>query len=192
MRTTLISLVAAAALALPAAAFAHGGHHGGWHRGWTQASAGFFAAKDKDSHSASGFTKLTGAGSTFGAATSTVSGTVAPSGTFSATLTTNWSTAMSKTFTLGTVSCASATASLTLSGSTTPDSFTGKTCSWTPAGGTAVYGFFGTDSNGMRLVLKQAPSGAVAGVAFGGAVEPMMGAKLFSKSTAHAMEGCGH
>jgi len=99
-----------------------------------------------------------------------------PNGHFSATLSTTWSSAQSKSFTDNdgddddgtvTVSCAPSTASITLSnGTSSTASYTGKTCSWT-RNGTTKYAFFGAASNGTRAFLKEEGS-TVSGAVFSG------------------------
>src|SRR3954462_3746551 len=144
----LIPLFAAAALALPAAAAAHDG----WHH----------------HHHHALFAKLSGTGTSLAAASATASGAVASdklgTGTFAATIATNWAAATTRTGDRGTLSCAPATATLTLTGAsaanTTTENLTGKTCKWTPAGGTAPAGsmFMGKDA-------KVWATGSVAGLA---------------------------
>lgn len=133
MKKLLLPLVAAAALAAPASAFAWGGghdRHGGIRFG------GFSA-----------LTKLSGTGTSFGSTSATASGTG-----FTAALSTTWSSAQTKTFADNSIKCAPATASITTNGTTT--SYTGKTCSWT-RNGTTKYGFMGAASNGTRAVLGE-------------------------------------
>ncbi len=89
MRKILIPLVAAAALALPTSALAHGGGH---HHG------------DGDHHGAiAGIEKLSGTGTSFASTSATATGSLVnsvdhPNGHFSATLSTTWSSAQTKTF----------------------------------------------------------------------------------------------
>jgi len=160
MNKLLISFVAAAALAAPSSALAWGGDHHGVRFGVT-------------------FAKLSGTGSSFGGTTAPASGSIVagndhPNGHFSVSLSTTWSSATTKTWTDsdgdaddGTyaVSCAPATASLTLSnGSTSTSSLTGKTCSLTVNGTVKGYGFFGGDStHAVHAFLKQDSSGKVTG-----------------------------
>src|SRR5919109_4393749 len=113
----LIPLFAAAALALPAAASAHFGHH----------------------HHHALFAKLSGTGTSFTASSATANGTLASdklgTGTFTASIATDWANATSHTGDRGTLSCAPATATLTLTGSnaanTATASLTGRTCTFT-------------------------------------------------------------
>lgn len=180
-RKLLLPLLAAAALALPAAAAAHGGrHHTGWH-----AHRVLFA-------------RLTGTGTDFTAATAaTASGTISSArlgnGTFAATISTSWASARTWTGDRGTLSCAPATATLTLTGATasntTVANLTGRTCRWTPSGSTTVGGamFMGKDGSvtgtGSAAALTGSPekaflwerSGAVKGAVFAAAsvVTPM-------------------
>jgi hypothetical protein len=106
-------------------------------------------------------------------------------GTFSATLSTNWSAATTKTSDRGTLSCAPATVTLSLVGATSTNTLsapalTGKTCAWTKTGGTTVRLFFGKGTvsaagtlaslNGTtgKAFLFQKADGTVAGAAFAG------------------------
>jgi hypothetical protein len=178
MRKLILPLAAAAALALPTSALAWGGgdHHSRHH-------SGDFARFSLDVHTGTiaGFEKLSGTGTSFGSTSATATGSLVkstdhPNGHFSATLSTTWSSAQSKTFTDNdgdnddgtiTVSCAPATASVTLSnGTTSTASYTGKTCSTTRNGSTK-YAFFGTGSNGTRAFLKEDGS-TVSGAVFAG------------------------
>ena len=143
------SLLATAALAMPAAASAH---HG-WHH-----------------HHHHALAKLSGTGTTFGAATATASGSIVggtlQSGTFSATVSTDWAKAVNRTFDRGSLSCAPATASLTLTATTTTQSsLTGKTCAWTPTTGSVVRAFFGKSTT-VKAFLVQKSDGTVKGAAF--------------------------
>ncbi|HKT07538.1 MAG TPA: hypothetical protein VJR24_06565 [Gemmatimonadaceae bacterium] len=155
MKKLLLPLVAAAALAVPASAFAWGGghdHHGGVRFG------GFNA-----------LTKLSGTGTSFGASSATASGAG-----FTASLSTTWSSATSKTFSDNdgdrddgtmTVSCAPSTATITLSGKAAV-SYTGRTCSWT-RNGTTKFAFMGRASDGPAAFLKEDGT-TVTGAVFGG------------------------
>ena len=174
MKTLLIPLVVAATLALPAGALAWGGHE--HHAGF--ASFGFRFRAAEDNGGGGMFAKLSGTGASFGGTTATGTGSIVagndhPNGHFSVSLSTTWSSATSKTFTDNdgdsddgtlTVSCAPATASITLTdGSTTTSSLTGKTCSWA-LNGTTTYGFFGVDSMGtVHAFLKEDSSNNVTG-----------------------------
>src|SRR5437868_7586419 len=128
MKKLLLPLLAVAALAVPAAASAH---HGWFHH------HGFLA-------------KLSGTGTSLAGSTATASGSIASdklgTGTFAAAITTDLTKATTHTGDRGTLSCAPATATLTLTGAntanTTHASLTGKTCTWTPTTGTAVSAFF--------------------------------------------------
>jgi hypothetical protein len=169
MKRILLTLIATAALAAPTAAFAHGGwrHH---HHGH-----GLYA-------------KLTGTGTSFSGNTATASGTIAKgtlldSGTFNASLTMTWSSATTKTFARGTLSCAPATASLNVAGTTgntVASTLTGKTCSFTKTDGTVVRAFFGKgtadgagslaglDGTRAKLWLVQKADGSVKGAVWAG------------------------
>jgi hypothetical protein len=149
MKRILIALIATAALAAPTAAFAHDGWHHHHH--------GLYA-------------KLSGTGTTFSGTSATASGsivkgTIAASGAFSVSLSTTWSSATTKTGDRGTLSCAPATASLTLAGN--GSTLTGKTCAFTKTDGAVVRGFFGKGTvNGKteRLWLLQKSDGTVKGI----------------------------
>jgi hypothetical protein len=167
----LIPLIAAAALTVPAGAAAHDG----WHH----------------HHHHALFAKLSGTGTSFAASSATANGTIASdklgTGTFTASIATNWAAKQTRTGDRGTLACAPATASLTLTGSstanTTTANLTGKTCSWTPAGATAPAGsmFFGKDmsvhATGSvanldgtveKAFLMQKADGSVRGAVFAG------------------------
>src|SRR6266852_7183708 len=132
MRKLLITIaVAAAAIALPAAASASLPVHG---------------------HVL--FAKLAGTNATtFAATSSTVSGSVVAGdplerGTFSASLSTNWAAATTKTTDRGTLSCAPATLTLTLTAATSAantetSTLAERTCTFTRRDGTVFRGFFG-------------------------------------------------
>ncbi|MDE3025954.1 MAG: hypothetical protein KGI93_10335 [Acidobacteriota bacterium] len=162
MKKLLLPLVAAAALALPASAFAWGGghdeHHGDFHIGLA------------------GVTKLSGTGTTFGGTSATASGTG-----FTASLSTTWSSATSKTFSdddgdstdgSTTVSCAPSTASIALGGQAAVG-YSGRTCSWT-RNGTTTYAFMGRASNGPAAFLKEDGT-TVAGAVYAGSIGLHMG-----------------
>lgn len=188
MKTLMTVCAAAIALAIPAGAFAHDGNgdkghdansaqhfNKGHHFGW--------------SHHHSALGALTGTGTSFGSATATASGTVkgvdpASASTFAATVNTNWAASTTKTFDKGALSCAPATATLTLTGSTTSNTLssalTGQTCAWTKTDGTIVRTFFGkgtstgagtlaslTGDTG-KAFLFQKDDGTVSGAAFAG------------------------
>ena len=177
MRKFILPLAAAAALELPASALAWGG--GDHHRHHGDFGARF--SLDVNSGDNAGLEKLSGTGTSFASTSATATGSLVqssdhPNGHFSATLSTTWSSAQSKTFTDNdgddddgtvTVSCAPSTASITLSnGTSSTASYTGKTCSWT-RNGTTKYGFFGAASNGTRAFLKEEGS-TVSGAVFSG------------------------
>jgi hypothetical protein len=128
MKRILILVLAASALAVPATASAWFG---------------------RTSHALIG--AVSGTGTSFASATATASGNVVKgsqfaNGHFSLSLSTTWTSAKSHTFPRITVSCAPATATLTLTaGSTTKTlSLTGRTCS-IAFDGTTRYGFMGRD-----------------------------------------------
>ena len=189
MKKTLITLIAIAALAAPTAAFAHGD----WH------------------HHHGMYAKLAGTGTSFSGATATASGsivrgTLLDSGTFTAGLTTTWSSATTKQFDQGTLSCAPATASLTVAGTTgnsVASTLTGKTCSFTKTDGTVVRVFFGKgtadgsgtmaglDGSRAKLWLLQKADGSVKGAVWAGSQRTDV---LFVKSERAAQHegGCDH
>jgi len=194
--------VAAAALAIPAGALAHDGH------GHHQRFGGHHHAQ---------LAKLSGAGTSFGGATATASGTVVgadalSTGTFNAGLSTNWSAATTKTSDHGTLSCAPATATLSVVGATTTNtlssSLTGKTCAFTKSDGTVVRAFFGngtvtatgtlaslTGQTGKAFLFQKA-DGTVSGAAFAGMQSKSdNNLSLFSArqhSAAHKTGDCDH
>jgi hypothetical protein len=178
MKKLLIPLVAAAALAVPASALAHDRGHG------DHGFGGFSALE-----------KLSGTGTSFASTSATATGSLVesadhPNGHFNATLSTTWSSAVTKTFngqndndgdddnnhTNGvafSISCAPATASITLSnGTTSTASYTGKTCSWTK-NGTTVYGFAGTASDGSHAFLRESGTTVMGAILAAHHMEPM-------------------
>ena len=201
MKTLMTICATAIALAVPAGALAHDGHGGKHFRG--------------HHHGHAGFVKLTGTGTSFGSASATASGTVSGAdvlgtGTFAATLNTNWAASTTKTFEKGALSCAPATATLTLTGATTTNtlssSLTGKTCAWTKTDGTVVRSFFGrgtatgtgalaslTGKTGKAFLFQKA-DGTVSGAVFAGRHEGE-GFKTFAvreHDAAHKTGDCDH
>jgi hypothetical protein len=195
MRTLMTLCVAAAALAIPAGALAHDGHH---------------------HHHHASLAKLSGTGTSFSANTATASGTVVgadalSTGTFNASLSTNWSAATTKTFEHGTLSCAPATATLSVVGATATNTLsssalTGKTCAWTKTGGATVRMFFGKGTvtaagtlaalNGTtgKAFLFQKADGTVKGGVFAGRHSDHR-LSVFSvreHDAAHATGDCDH
>jgi hypothetical protein len=147
VKKLIFSLLAAAALATPAAAWAH---HG-WHH-----------------HHA--LAKLSGTGTSFGAATATASGSIVggslSSGTFAASISTDWSKAVDHMTDRGTLSCAPASATLTLNAaSTTQSALTGKTCAFTRTSGSVVRAFFGRNTT-TKAFLGEKADGTVKGAVF--------------------------
>jgi hypothetical protein len=192
MKKFMIPLLAAGALAVPAAALAHDG----WH------------------HHRSLLAKVSGTGSTFGASTASASGSIARSeklgtGTFSVSLSTDWTKATTRTGERGTVSCAPSTATLTLTGATASNTLTapltGKACTWTPSSGTAVSAFFGrgtatgagalaslTGKTAKAFLVRRA-DGTVKGAVFAGSRDER--SLLFSlgeREARHAAGACDH
>lgn len=190
MKKILITIIATAALAAPTAALAHDGWHHSRHHGH-----GLYA-------------KLTGTGTSFSGTTASASGTIAKgtllgSGTFSASLTTTWSSATTKTFDKGTLACAPASATLNVAGTTgnsVSSSLTGKTCSFTKTDGTVIRAFFGKgtadgagtlaalDGKRAKLWLLQKADGSVKGAVWAGAAMPNV---LFVLSERRAKHECG-
>ena len=191
MRKLLFPLLAAAALVVPAGALAHDG----WHH-----------------HSV--LARVSGTGSTFGAATASASGSFARSdklgaGTFSVSLSTDWTKAMSHAGDRGTVSCAPSTATLTLTGLTTTNivtsSLTGRACTWTPKTGNAVSAFFGrgtatgagalatlTGKTAKAFLVRKA-DGTVKGAVFAGSRgERSLLFSLGERQARHDTGDCGH
>jgi hypothetical protein len=147
MKRLLLPFAAAAALAVPTVAGAHGWHH----------------------HHA--LAKLSGTGTSFANASATATGTFASdrlgNGTFGATVTTDWSKATTRTLTGGTLSCAPSSTALTLTGSakTVTGTLTGRTCTFTKSDGTVLRGVMGR-SDTLKLFLVQKSDGSVRGAVF--------------------------
>jgi hypothetical protein len=194
MRTLMTLCVAVAALAIPAGALAHDGHHHHHH--------GMLA-------------KLSGTGTSFGGATATATGSVVganalSTGTFNASLSTNWSAATTKTLEHGTLSCAPATATLSVVGATSTNtlssSLTGKTCAWTKSDGSTVRAFFGKGTvtaagtlatlNGKtgKAFLFQKADGTVKGGVFAGMHDDrrLSTFSVREHDAAHATGDCDH
>lgn len=200
MRALMTICATAIALAIPASALAHDGN--GHHHGWSH-------------HHGAQLAKLAGTGTSFGGAAATASGTVTgvdalATGTFAATLTTNWSASETKTFDKGALSCAPATATLVVTGATTTNtvssSLTGKTCAFTKTDGTIVRAFFGkgtatgagalatlNGANGKAFLFQKA-DGTVTGSLFAGRHEGE-GFRTFAvreHDAAHKTGDCDH
>jgi hypothetical protein len=214
MRKLLIAIFATAALAIPAAASAHGLHHHHGQQGHANHGLHVLAnGMHNGMHMHALFTKLSGTGTSFAGASATASGTIAAggplaSGTFAATLTTNLSAATTKTNDHGTLSCAPASLALTITDSasaanTASGTLTGKTCSFTKSDGTIFRGFFGKGTvtgagtlSGLtgteRAFLTQKADGTVKGAVFAGFGEGM-GQKVFAAremDAAHTTGNC--
>jgi len=211
MKTLMTICAAAIALAIPAGALAHNGNgdkgqnankvqhaNMGHHFGWM--------------HQHSALAALTGTGTSFGSATATATGTVKgadalATGTFAATVNTNWAASTTKTFDKGALSCAPATATLTLTGSTTSNtlssSLTGQTCAFTKTDGTIVRTFFGKGTstgagalasltgNTGKAFLFQKADGTVTGAAFAG-MHDVRGLQTFSVREHNATQKTGN
>ena len=136
--------------------------------------------------------------------------TALATGTFAASLSTNWSAATTKTFDQGTLSCAPATATITLTGATTTNTvsspLTGKTCAWTKTDGTVVRTFFGkgavtaagmlaplTGSTGKAFLFQKA-DGTVSGAVFAGRheAEGLTTFAVREHEAAHKTGDCDH
>jgi hypothetical protein len=141
MRKALIAT--AVALAFPAAASAHQHHH----------------------HHHHAYAKLSGTG-TLTSASGTMTSLKLGSGHFTSAVTTTGA-AITRTGDRGTLTCAPATGSLTLVGSSTVSfSLTGKSCTWTAAGSTTSTSmFFGRGSNAMAFLVAKS-DGTVRGAVF--------------------------
>ena len=187
MKRLLTSLIAVTALAVPAAASAHFGHHRALLAG------------------------VSGTGVSFANPSAAVSGSIARSeklgtGTFAATVTTDWTKATTGTGMRGTLSCAPSTATLTLTGATASNTLsstlTGKTCKWTPTGGTTTNAFFGrgtaTGAGALASLtgqtakawLIQKSDGSVKGAVFAGRGE-RRSLSLFAVGERHAEHAAG-
>jgi hypothetical protein len=145
MRKTLIATLVA--LAVPAAASAHGWHHHHHHHAL--------------------YARLSGTG-TLGSAHGTIASSKLGAGTFTSAVTTTGA-ATSRTGDRGTLSCAPATDALTLVGSSTVSlSLTGRSCTWTATGSTASTSmFFGHGSNAKAFLVAKS-DGTVKGAVFMG------------------------
>ena len=190
MRKLMLPLLAVAALAVPAGALAHDG----WHH--------------------STLARISGTGSTFAASTASASGSIVRSdklgtGSFTASLTTAWTKATTRTGDRGTVSCAPSTATVALTGApstnTLTATFTGKACTWTPKAGGAVSAFFGrgtatgagvlatlTGKTAKTFLVRKA-DGTVKGAVLAGSRDER--SRLFSlgeRQARHDAGDCGH
>ena len=211
MKTLMTICATAIALAIPAGAFAHDGNgdkgqnansaqhfNKGHHFGW--------------SHHHSALAALTGTGTSFGSASATATGTVKgvdalATGTFAATVNTNWAASTTKTFDKGALSCAPATATLALTGATATDtlssSLTGQTCAFTKTDGTIVRTFFGRGTStgaGMlasltgntgKAFLFQKADGTISGAAFVG-THDVQGLQTFGVREHNAAQKTGN
>lgn len=194
MKKLLVPLLATAALVAPAAASAHHGWFGFGHHMM--------------------LAKVSGTGTSFASASATASGKATGmmnvTGTFSASISSDWTKAETHTGMGGTLSCAPATGTLTVTGAATTDtakaSLTGKTCKWTPTSGSAVSAFFGrgttTGAGALasltgsteKAFLMQKSDGTVAGAVFAGMHSMMSGmfASEFAAREHAAANTTGH
>jgi hypothetical protein len=163
MRKLLITLVSAASLAVPATASAHHGKQHGQHWG---------------RHHAALYAKLSGTGTLAGAQGS-IASTKLGTGTFTSAVAAT-AAPTTKTFDRGTLSCAPATATISLVGSSTVTAnLVGKSCAWTPKGSTASTSMFwgrDADLNGAAAqgFLVQKSDGTVKGALFSGVDKHLM------------------
>lgn len=149
-KTLFLPLLAAAALAVPAAASAHDG----WHH----------------HHHHALYATLSGTG-TISSASGTMASNALGAGTFTSSIATTGA-AVTRTSDRGTLTCAPATATLTLVGSSTvAATLTGKECTWTKAGAATAAGsmFWGRSSDGTTKAFVVAKAdGTVKGAVFKG------------------------
>jgi hypothetical protein len=191
VRKLLLPLLAAAALAAPVAAMAHGSWFGRHH---------------------ALLARLSGTGTSFAGASATASGTAVGdpnvgTGTFAATITNDTAHAVTRTGDRGTLTCAPATATLTVTGATTTNAakatLTGRTCTWTPTSGSAIGAFFGrgsatgagtlaslTGQTEKAFIVRKA-DGTVHGAVFAGTAQRMF-AEEFAVREHDAASETGH
>jgi hypothetical protein len=200
VKKLLIPLLATAALAAPAAAWAHDGHHGHGNRLFGLRGHALLA-------------KVTGTGTSFAGATATASGSIARSntlgtGTFAVTITNDAAKATTRTGMRGSLKCMPATAAVKLTGTNAADTasatLTGKTCTWTPTSGTAVSAFFGhgavtgtgavaTLTGTERAFLVQRSDGSVTGVVHAGSRGLFLRQfEVKQRAAEHVAGDCGH
>jgi hypothetical protein len=177
-RTLFTSLVAAAALTVPAAASAHDGWHHHHHH-----------------HFRALYASLSGTG-TLASSHGTIASNALGTGTFTSSVTTTGA-AVTRTGDRGTLSCAPATDTLTLVGSSTVTvTLTGKSCTWTKAGATTAAGsmFWGRSSDGTTKAFVVAKSdGTVKGAVFKGFDLGLMRTFAFREHDAsHNTGDCDH
>jgi hypothetical protein len=207
MKKLLMSFIAVAALATPSAALAH--HGKGRHHGLHALRTHVQHVR----HHKALLAGVTGTGASLANASAAISGTIAKSdtlgaGTFASTVTTDWTKANTRTSRRGVLSCAPATATLTLTGATTTNtlsaSLTGKTCKWTPTGGTTTNAFFGKGTatgagsaaalNGQtaKAFFVQRSDGTVRGAVFAGSRGEKRSLDLFEVGARDASNRTGH
>jgi hypothetical protein len=199
VKKLLLPLLATAALAAPAAAWANHGHNGH--------GPGFFGFQR---HAL--LAKVSGTGTSFAGATATASGSIARSdklgtGTFTASITNDATKATTHTGSRGTLKCMPATATVKLTGSNTADTtsatLTGKTCTWTPSSGSAVSAFFGRGAvtgtgalasltGNERAFFLQKADGTVTGVVHAGSRGLFLGQfEAKQRAAEHQAGDCG-
>ena len=176
-KTLLTPLLAAAALAVPAAASAHDGWHH-WHY-----------------HHHALYATLSGTG-TIASASGTIANSPLGNGTFTSSVTTTGA-AVTHTGDRGTLTCAPATGTVTLTGSSTVSAtLVGKECTWTKAGATTASGsmFWGRSSDDSTKGFLLAKSdGTVHGAILKGFDQGLM--RPFSAREHDASQqtgGCDH
>jgi hypothetical protein len=200
MKKLLLPLLATAALAVPAAASAHHRHHGDFR---------FFGR-----HHHALLAKVSGTGTSFAGASATASGSIVRSdklgtGTFAAAITNDTTKAQTRTGSRGTLTCMPSTATVTLTGTNTADTthatLTGKTCTFTPTGGSAVSAFFGRGAvtgtgavagltgGNEKAFLVQRSDGTVKGAVFAGTDERFFDQFMAGRRAAeHEAGDCDH
>jgi hypothetical protein len=207
MKTFLMPVIAVAALATPTAAMAH---HGRGHHGLH----GLRAHVEHVRMHRSLLARVSGTGASLTASPAALTGSISKSdvlgtGTFAATVTTDWASAKTHSGSRGTLACAPASAALTLAGATATNTLTGtltgKTCKWTPTNGSTVAAFFGRGSatgagaaatvtgQTAKLFLVQRSDNGVHGAVFAGSHDERS-LSLFAageRSAAHRAGNCG-
>jgi hypothetical protein len=209
MKRLLMPALAVAALAMPTAAMAH--HGRGHHHHGLRA---FGAHMDHVRMHKALLARVTGTGASLTGSPAALTGSISTSnalgtGTFAATVTTDWASAKTFTGSRGTLSCAPATAALTLTGATSTNTvtgtLTGKTCKWTPTNGSTVAAFFGRGSatgagtaasltgQTAKLFLVQRSDNSVKGAVFAGSHDERSFSFFASgeRSAEHEAGNCG-
>jgi hypothetical protein len=206
MKKLILALLAVAALVTASAASASAYHHHGGHNGAPHFKTVAYAGHAHSRHGV--FERLRGTGTDFSSDSATASGSVAgrllDGGSFAATISTDWSSATANKHG---GSCASATGTLSLTGSSSSDtldtSSTGVTCTvgsnpWNIAavyfGKATVTGATGALANVSgkgRVLLVEKTDGTVKGFAFAG-FKGSTGQQLGSFARSDAQHCGGH